>query len=65
MSKQPIVAPEADAAPSGQETYTLRLPHWHADLLHPAGTVLRLYPDQIDRIRAAEEAALLPEVTHG
>jgi hypothetical protein len=52
-------------APSGQETYRLRLPHWHADVLHPAGTVLRLYPAQIARIRAVEEAALHSEVTHG
>jgi hypothetical protein len=62
------------AATDGPKPYTLRAPHWHADTLHPAGTVLDLYPDQIERVRAAEEALaaqtaqqLKPakEVTHG
>jgi hypothetical protein len=44
------------SATDGPKPYTLRAPHWHADTLHPAGTVLDLYPDQIERVRAAEEA---------
>lgn len=46
------------AATDGRKPYTLRAPHWHADTLHPAGTVLDLYPDQIERVRAAEEALI-------
>ncbi len=34
------------------QDYTLPIPHEHAGTLHPAGTVLALYPDQIDRIEA-------------
>jgi hypothetical protein len=40
------------------QPYKLRLPHQHGGIVHPAGTELELRPDQIERVRAAEDAAL-------
>lgn len=37
---------------SAKVDYTLPIEHEHAGILHPAGTKLGLYPDQIARIEA-------------
>lgn len=49
---------DTDTDSDGRRPYTLRLPHWHAGEEHPAGTILRLRPAQIERVRAAEDRAL-------
>jgi len=57
------------AEPTAAGTYTVRLPHWHGGVEHPAGTTITgLRPAQIERIRAAEDVALAAaeaEVTRG
>jgi len=42
----------------GRTAYRLRMAHWHGGVEQPAGTVIALDADQVERVRAAEEAAL-------
>jgi hypothetical protein len=50
--------PSQTPTPSERQPYRLRLPHTHAGSEHPAGTELLLDSDQIERVKAAEDAAL-------
>ena len=65
MRPTDVTDPDPTPADPGG-TYTLRRPHWHGGTLHPPGTVLTgLYPDQIERIQAAEEAPATEDVNNG
>ncbi len=46
--------------------YALPIPHEHAGVVHPAGAVLLLFPDQIERIEARALAVNpVPPLTPG
>lgn len=70
MAKQAetVAAPVVPGdAPEGTQPYRLRQAHMHEGRLHGPGEVVHLYPDQVERVRAAEVAAGLADegVTHG
>lgn len=62
--------PENDTLDNSEDLqpYKLRMPHMHGGQIHPAGTVLTLSADQIERVRSAEESVLTQttqELTNG
>ena len=56
MARERVTA-TAGGPGDGRVPYTLRAPHWHGGVEHPAGATVLLYPDLVARVRAAEAAA--------
>ena len=47
--------PKKEAEPQ-KVKIKLAYPHEHADMLHPAGAEIEVWPDQAERIKVAEAA---------